>query len=167
MADLRMPDINHVTLAGRLTRDPELRYIASGSAVCKLGLAVSRKYKTKSGETREETLFVNVTVWGPSGEWCGEHMKKGAPVLVEGSLKSNEWEDKNTGQKRTAIDINANRVQSLAWEDRGDQQGGGGNYGGGQQSGGQQQGGGNYGGYSDAPKPRAIEEPIPEDDIPF
>jgi single-strand DNA-binding protein len=168
MADLRMPDINRVTIAGRLTRDPELRYIQSGTAVCKLGLAVSRKFKTKTGETREETLFVNATVWGQSGEWVGERLKKGAPVLVEGSLKSSEWEDKNTGQKRTAIDINATRVQPLAWEDRGGQ-GGGGNYGGGQgggqQGGGQQ--GGNYGGYSDAPSPRNIEEPIPEDDIPF
>jgi single-strand DNA-binding protein len=168
MADLRMPDINRVTIAGRLTRDPELRYIQSGTAVCKLGLAVSRKFKTKTGETREETLFVNATVWGQSGEWVGERLKKGAPVLVEGSLKSSEWEDKNTGQKRTAIDINATRVQPLAWEDRGGQ-GGGGNYGGGQ-GGGQQgdgQEGGNYGGYSDAPSPRNIEEPIPEDDIPF
>lgn len=164
MADLRMPDINRVTIAGRLTRDPELRYIQSGTAVCKLGLAVSRKFKTKTGETREETLFINATVWGQSGEWVGERLKKGAPVLVEGSLKSSEWEDKNTGQKRTAIDINANRVQPLAWEDRGGQ-GGGDNYGGGQ--GGGQQGGGNYGGYSDAPSPRNIEEPIPEDDIPF
>jgi len=168
MADLRMPDINRVTIAGRLTRDPELRYIQSGTAVCKLGLAVSRKFKTKTGETREETLFVNATVWGQSGEWVGERLKKGAPVLVEGSLKSSEWEDKNTGQKRTAIDINATRVQPLAWEDRGGQ-GGGGNYGGGQ--GGGQQGDGqegrNYGGYSDAPSPRNIEEPIPEDDIPF
>lgn len=156
MADLRMPNINHVTLAGNLTRDPELRYIASGMAVCKLGMAVSNKYKTKTGETREDTLFVNVTVWGAGGEWCGEHMKKGAPVHVDGSLKMNEWEDKNTGQKRSTIEVTANRVQSLAWEDRGGQGGGG-----------QQGGGGNYGGYSDAPKPRAIEEPIPEDDIPF
>jgi single-strand DNA-binding protein len=177
MADLRMPDINRVTIAGRLTRDPELRYFQSDTAVCKLGIAVSRKFKTKTGETREETLFVNATVWGQSGEWVGERLKKGAAVLVEGSLKSSEWEDKATGQKRTAIDINATRVQPLAWEDRGGQggQGGGGNYGGGQgggnagggQQGGGQQGGGNYGGYSDAPSPRNIEEPIPEDDIPF
>ena len=158
MADLSIPDINRVTIAGRLTRDPELRYIQSGTAVRKLGLAVSRKFKTKTGETREETLFVNATVWGQSGEWVGERLKKGAPVLVEGSLKSSEWEDKNTGQKRTAIDINATRVQPLAWEDRGGQ-------GGAQQGDGQE--GGNYGGYSDAPSPRNIEEPIPEDDIPF
>ncbi len=162
MADLRMPEINRVSLAGRLTGDPELRYIPSGMAVCKLRLAVSNHYKTKSGEAREDTIFVNVTVWGASGEWCGEHMKKGAPVLVDGRLKSNEWEDKSTGQKRTAIEVTADRVQSLAWEDRGGQGGGGG----GQQGGGQQ-GGGDYGGYSDAPKPRPIEEPITEDDMPF
>jgi single-strand DNA-binding protein len=162
MADLRMPNINKVTIAGNLTRDPELRYINSGMAVCKLGVAVSNKFKTKTGETREDTVFVNVSVWGASAEYCGEHMKKGVPVLVDGHLKMNEWEDKTSGQKRSAIEITADRVQSLAWEDRGGQGGGGG---GGQQGG--QQGGGNYGGYSDAPKPRPIEEPIPEDDIPF
>ena len=153
MADLRMPNVNRVTLAGNLTRDPELRYISSGMAVCKLGMAVSNKYKTKTGETREDTLFINVTVWGASGEYCGEHMKKGAPVFVEGRLKMNEWEDKTSGQKRSTIEVTADRVQSLAWEDRG--------------SGGGGQGGGDHGGYSDAPKPRVIEEPIPEDDIPF
>ena len=175
MSDLRMPDINKVSLAGRLTRDPELRYIASGTAVCKLGLAVSRKFKTKTGETREDTLFINVTVWGQSGEFCNEYMKKGTPVMVEGRLSSNEWEDKNTGQKRSTIEVTADRVQSLAWEDRGGQ-GGGGQGGGYSQNqgggcggqGGYNQGGGqnqNQGG--NAPQPRHIEEPIPEDDIPF
>ncbi|MFP6581386.1 MAG: single-stranded DNA-binding protein [Candidatus Hydrogenedentota bacterium] len=152
MADLRMPDLNKVQLAGRLTRDPELKYIASGTALCKLGMAVSRKYKTKTGDMKEETLFMNVTVWGQAAEWIGDKMKKGQPVLVEGRLTSNEWEDKN-GQKRTTIEVNADRVQSLAWDDRGDQ--------------GNQGGGGGGSSYSEAPKPRPIEEPIPEDDIPF
>lgn len=140
MADFRMPDINKVTLAGRLTRDPELSYIQSGTALCKLGLAVSRKYKTKAGDMREDTLFINVTVWGQSAEWIGEKFKKGEPVLVEGRLMSDQWEDKNSGQKRTSIDVRADRIQALSWSDQG-------------------------GGY--APKPRVIEEPIPEDDIPF
>lgn len=149
MSDLRMPDLNRVSLAGNLTRDPELRYIPSGTAVCKLGLAVSRKFKTKTGDTREETLFINITVWGATAEFCNEYMKKGTPIMVEGRLSMNEWEDKTTGQKRTSIEVNADRVQQLAWEDRGGQGGGGG------------------GGQSSAPKPRHIEEPIPEDDIPF
>lgn len=143
MSDLRMPDLNTVTLAGRLTRDPELRYLASGTAVCKLGLAVSRRYRTKDGEQREEVLFINVTTWNKSAEYCGENFKKGRPVLVEGRLQGNEWEDKSTGQKRTTIEVNATRVHHLDWDDRGDR--------------------------SSKPKPRVIEEPVPEseDDIPF
>lgn len=148
MSDLRMPDLNKVFLAGRLTRDPELRYIQSGSAVCKMGLAVSRKYRTQDGEQREETLFINVTAWRKLGEFCGETLKKGRPILVEGNLKSDEWEDKNTGQKRTAIDVNARSISLLDWEDRG--------------------------GRSSAPSSgpaeesgRPTEEPPPEDDIPF
>lgn len=145
MSDLRLPEINTVTLAGRLTRDPELKYLPSGSAVCKLGLAVGRRYRTKDGEQREDTLFINVDTWNKSAEWCGENLRKGRPVLVEGRLKSDEWEDRNTGQKRTMINVMATRVQALDWEDRG---------------GGAPGGGGR-------PQPRQIEEPIPEDDIPF
>ena len=143
MADLRMPDLNKVFLAGRLTREPELRYIQSGTALCKLGLAVSRKFRTKDGEQREETLFINVTCWGKTAEFVGENFHKGRPIVVEGRLKSDEWEDKNTGQKRTSIEVTADRVQSLDWEDRGG------------------------GSKSSKPAPRAIEEPVPEDDIPF
>lgn len=145
MADLRMPDLNKVFLAGNLTRDPELKYIASGTPLCKLGLAVSRKYRTKDGELRDETMFINVTVWGKSAEYCGENLRKGKPVLVEGRLKANDWEDKNTGQKRTSIEVTADRVQQISWDDRGGGGGGGGS----------------------KPAPRAIEEPVPEDDIPF
>lgn len=141
MSDLRMPDLNKVFLAGRLTRDPELRYLQSGMAVCKLGLACSRKFRSKDGEQREETLFINVTAWDKSAEYCGENLKKGRPVLVEGRLKSDAWEDKNTGQKRTKIEITSDRISILDWEDKG--------------------------GSSSRPEPRAIEEPVPEDDIPF
>ncbi len=141
MADLRMPDLNKVYLAGNLTRDPELRYLQSGSAVCKLGLAANRRFRTKDGEQREETLFINVTTWGKTAEYCGENMKKGRPVLVEGRLQANDWEDKTTGQKRTSIEVNALRIQDLSWEDRPKS--------------------------AAKPAPRAIEEPIPEDDIPF
>ena len=142
MSDLRMPDLNRVILAGRLTRDPELRYLPSGTPLCKMGLAVSRFYKTQDGERREETLFVNVTAWRGTAEYCGERLKKGRPIVVEGRLKSDEWEDKNTGQKRTSIEVHADRIQQLDWDDSG-------------------------GGPSSAPKPREIEEPVPEDDIPF
>ncbi len=140
MSDLRMPDLNKVFLAGRLTRDPELRYLSNGTPLCKMGLAVSRTYKVQ-GERREETLFVDVTAWRGTAEYCGENLRKGRPIIVEGKLKSDAWEDKNTGQKRTKIEVQADRIQTLDWEERG--------------------------GATPPPEPRKIEEPIPEDDIPF
>jgi single-strand DNA-binding protein len=148
MSDLRLPDMNKVYLVGRLTRDPELRYLPSGTALCKLGLAVSRNYRTREGERREDTTFLNVSVWEKQAEFIGENLQKGRPVLIEGSLQSNEWEDKNTGQKRTMIEVRAQRVQPLDWDDRG---------GSGQRSSG---GGGRQQSQGD-------EEPVPEDDIPF
>ena len=149
MSDFRMPDVNKVILAGRLTRDPELRYLPSGMAVCKLGLAVSRFYKSKDGEKREETMFINVTTWGKTAEYTNEYLRKGRPVLVEGQLRSNDFEDKS-GQKRSVIEVNAERVQQLDWGDK---------------AGGSPSGGGGGG----KPQPRTIEEPMPpaDDDIPF
>ena len=117
MSDFRMPDLNKVYLAGRLTRDPELRHLGSGSCVCTMSLAVSHTYKDKPGEKREDTLFVNVNSWNKQAEYSSKYLKKGYPVLVEGSLKSDAWEDKNTGQKRTAIKVQAQRVQQLDWND--------------------------------------------------
>lgn len=205
MGDLRVPDLNKVLIAGRLTRDPELRYTQSNLPYCKLGLANTRFYKTKDGNRNEETLFVDVAVWGPMAEWIGEKLKKGRAVLVEGRLLSNDWEDKETGQKRSKLEIRADRVVPLEWdEDRGGgsggaRSGGASSYGGGRSSsgggfdappeeaparggygggggagGGAYGGGGSYGsspggsgGQGQRPQPRVIEEPIPEDDIPF
>lgn len=118
MPDLRMPDVNRTQLAARLCRDPELRRLPSGMALCKLSLAQSRKYKTKDGEQKEETLFINATCWGKTAEYVGDHFKKGRPVLVEGRLKLDEWDDKTTGQKRSAVEITAERVQALDWDER-------------------------------------------------
>lgn len=161
MADLRVPDLNVVYIAGRLTRDPELRYTPSGLAVCNVGIANTRYYKKQDGSRGEEATFVNAVVWDKQAEWVGEKLKKGRPVLVEGSLRSDAWEDKNTGQKRTKLEINARRITPLDWDD---------NYGGGQGGGGRGEGGGGgYGGGQGGggPRPREIEEPLPEDDIPF
>ncbi|MBI5092731.1 MAG: single-stranded DNA-binding protein [Candidatus Hydrogenedentes bacterium] len=144
MSDFRMPDFNKVYVAGRLTHDPELKYLPSGTAFCKLRLAVSRSYKSKDGERKEDTFYINASAWDKGAEYLGEHLKKGRPVLVEGRLTSNEWEDKATGQKRSMIEIRADRVQQLDW----DQAGSGGSP-------------------APRPQPRAIEEPVPEDDIPF
>lgn len=142
MSDLRMPDLNKVFLVGRLTQDPELRYLPSGAPVCELRIAASRRYRTREGDQREDTLFINVTTWSKTAEYCGENLSKGRPILIEGELRSDEWEDKTSGQRRTTIKINATRIQQLDWDDRG-------------------------GGQPSRPKPRDIEEPVPEDDIPF
>lgn len=148
MGDLRVPDLNHILLAGRLTRDPELRYLQSGMAVCDMSVANTRYFKGKDGERREETVFVDVTVWDRQAEWAGERLRKGRPVLVEGRLRGREWEDKSTGQKRSKLEINAQRVTPLDWDD-------------------ESRGSGASRPAQAAPAPRAIEEPIPEDDIPF
>lgn len=149
MADLRMPDLNKVMLAGRLTRDPEARVLPNGTALCKLGLAASRKFRTKDGDQKEETLFINATCWGKTAEYVRDNFKKGRPVYVEGRLKLDEWEDKTSGQKRSTIEITAERILALDWEDRGGASGGGGSRGGSRSS--------------SAPS----DEPLPEDDIPF
>lgn len=116
MSGLRLPDLNSVIIAGRVAFDPELRYIASGRAVCKVRIANTRHYRTKDGERREDTCWVDATCWDKQAEYVAEHIKKGRAVLVEGRLKSDEWEDKSTGQKRTKIEISAMRVTPLEWD---------------------------------------------------
>ncbi len=106
-----MASLNKVLLIGNLTRDPEIRYTPSGSAVGDLRLAVSRKYRTQDGQDHEETCFVTVTVWGRSAETCGEYLRKGSPLLVEGRLKYEEWE--KDGQKSNRLSVVAERTQFL------------------------------------------------------
>ncbi len=107
-----MASLNKVLLIGNLTRDPELRYIPSGSAVATFTLAMNRVYKLQSGEKKEETSFVRVVVWGRMAEICGEYLTKGSPVFVEGRLQSRSW-DGPDGQKRSAIEVIATSVQFL------------------------------------------------------
>ena len=112
--NLRLPEQNSVTLVGRLTRDPELRFTAKGSAVCRFDLAVNRRYKdAASGEWKDDTSFISVVVWGDAANRCGERLKKGLPAHVEGRLQSRNWETKD-GQKRTSIEVVARRVQFLS-----------------------------------------------------
>ena len=118
-----MANLNKVLLMGRLTRDPELRYTPGGAAVTDLGVAVNRAYKTNDGESREETVFVDVTVWNRQAETCCQYLKKGRSVHVEGYLKMDTWDDKTTGEKRSKIKVQADHVQFL---DRRDEPGGGG-----------------------------------------
>ena len=115
MTDLRMPEYNYSSFTGRLTRDPELRRTGAGVAICSMGVAISEHFKDKSGQRQEKTAFINVVVWDKQGEYCHEHLKKGYPVWVEGSLTSDQWEDKDTGAKRTKVEVRARRVQQLDW----------------------------------------------------
>jgi len=103
---------NKVLLMGNLTRDPELRYIPSGTAVSTFDLAVNRVYKAQSGEKKQETSFIRTVVWGRRAEVCAEYLKKGSSVFVEGRLRSRSWEGKD-GQKRNTIEVIANNVQFL------------------------------------------------------
>jgi single-strand DNA-binding protein len=114
MSDLKMPEINEVQLAGRLTRDVE--FSNHGGGLCKFGLAVSKHYKTRDGERKEETLFIDVTTWRNTAEWCRDNLSKGRPVLIAGALKQDSWDDKATGAKRSKIEVTAQRVQTLDWD---------------------------------------------------
>ena len=107
-----MANLNKVFLIGNLTRDPELRYTPAGVAVANLGLAVNRRFRDKSGELKEDVCFLTVTVWDKQAEACCQYLKKGSPVFVEGVLQSRSWET-NDGQKRSTIDVRAERVQFL------------------------------------------------------
>ncbi|MFH1836603.1 MAG: single-stranded DNA-binding protein [Candidatus Omnitrophota bacterium] len=104
--------LNKVFLMGNLTRDPELRYVPSGTAVANFSVAVNRAYKDNAGEKKEDVSFIRVVVWGKMAEICGEYLTKGRPVLVEGRLKSRSWEAQD-GQKRSALDVVATSVQFL------------------------------------------------------
>lgn len=100
-----MASFNKVILMGNLTRDPELRYTPSGTAIAKLGLAVNRTWRTETGENREEVSFIDVDAFGRQAETIGQYLRKGRPILVEGRLKMDSWEDKQTGQKRSKLGV--------------------------------------------------------------
>jgi single-strand DNA-binding protein len=125
-----MASFNRVILLGNLTRDPQVRYTPSGTAVAEIGMAVNRYWFDKQSNTRrEETTFVDVTLWGREAEVAGEYLAKGRPVLIEGRLQLDTWDDKQTGQKRSKLRVVAEHMQMLG--SRGD---GGGGSGGGRSS---------------------------------
>ncbi len=100
-----MANFNTVILAGNLTRDPELRYTPKGVAIAKITLAINRTWKSETGEMKEEVTFVDVDAFGRQAEVVGQYMKKGRPFLVEGRLKLDQWEDKNTHQKQSKLKV--------------------------------------------------------------
>ncbi len=114
--DLKIPDLNQVMIAGRVTRDPEFRMTQSQQAMSFFSVAVNRRYQDKaSGEWKDKVTFVPVTVWGPAADRCKDKLRKGTPVLIEGRLTSSEYTDK-AGQKRKELKITATRVQTLAFD---------------------------------------------------
>jgi len=95
-----MANFNKVILAGNLTRDPEMRYTPKGTAVTKIGLAINRTWKSETGEAKEEVTFVDVDAFGRTAEVIAQYLKKGRPILMEGRLRYETWEDKQTKKKR-------------------------------------------------------------------
>jgi single-strand DNA-binding protein len=152
-----MANFNKVILAGNLTRDPELRYTPNGKAIAKFGLAINRNWTTDTGEKKEEVTFVDIDSFGRQAEVISQYLKKGRPVLVEGRLKLDQWDDKQSGQKRSRLGV---VLESFSFLDSGR---------------------GGDGGGGEAPRPRpasapaaaaapasADEPPVPsEDDVPF
>ena len=106
-----MSNLNKVLLMGNLTRDPEVRYTPKGTAVADLGIAINRYFQGDGGEKREETTFVDVTLWGRQAEIAGEWLKKGRGVFIEGRLQLDTWDDKQSGQKRSKLKVIGEHMQ--------------------------------------------------------
>jgi single-strand DNA-binding protein len=149
--------------ARNLTRDPEIKYTPKGTAIANIGLAVNRVYSNDQGEKNEETTFIEVELWGRTAEIAQEYLRKGRPVLIEGRLKLDQWDDKQTGQKRSKLRVVGETMQLL-----GGREGGGGAAGGGEYGGEPRSAGGPP--RRPAPPPQKPQDPDldqPEDDIPF
>jgi single-strand DNA-binding protein len=129
--------MNKVILSGNLTRDPEVRYTQSGMAYAKMGIAVNRPYTSKNTEGQATVDFFNLTAWGKTAEFCGRYLKKGSPVILEGRIQNDNYEDKN-GVKHYSVSINVDNIEFSGKKGSGDGEssGTGGNY--------RNSGGGNY-----------------------
>lgn len=153
-----MASFNRVILVGNLTRDPELRYIPSGTAVSDIGLAVNDRIK-RGDQWVDEVTFVDITLWGRTAEIANEYLSKGSPVLIEGRLKLDRWE--KDGQKHSKLKVTADRLQMLGAKDGA--RGGGA----GRSSGGGSTGGGDQSHYDESEQYSPAGGPPPSDDIPF
>lgn len=155
-----MANYNKVMLMGNLTRDPEVRYSSNNNAICKIGLAVNRRYTLADGTKKEEVTFVDCDAFGKTGEAIGKYLSKGKPIFIEGHLKLDEWQDKQTNEKRTKLKVVIDTFQFI--DSKGGPGGGG---------------GGGDDGYQDSAPPagrvvtRGPAQPqaqsMSEDDIPF
>jgi len=163
-----MSSFNKVILLGNLTRDPQVRYTPGGTAVAELGLAINRTwFDQKTNTRRDETTFVDVTLWGRQAEVAGEYLAKGRQVLIEGRLQLDTWEDKESGQKRSKLKVVSENMKMVGG--KGDSPRGDGGGGGGRGEGGRPEG-------QRSAAPREIEsgggaeefhESQPDDDVPF
>jgi single-strand DNA-binding protein len=123
-----MASFNKVILMGNLTRDPQMKYLPSQTAVVEFGLACNRRYKTQSGEDKEEVTFVDCTAFGRTGEVINQYFTKGKPIFIEGRLKYDQWEDKQGGGKRSKLTVVIENFQFVGGRDGGGGGGGGGGY---------------------------------------
>ena len=114
-----MANYNKVLLMGNLTRDPELRYTPKGTAIAEIGLAINRKWKSETGEAKEEVTFVDVAAYGRTAEVIAQYLKKGRPIMIEGRLKFDQWDDKQTGQKRSKLRVVCESFEFLDSGNRG------------------------------------------------
>ena len=144
--DIRMPSINKVMITGNVVRDPETRILENGTHMAKISVANNQNYRDRNGEWQEKTCYVTVVAWRRTAELVGEYCRKGSPVLVEGELVYNSWEDRD-GSKRSRIEINARRIQFL--EKRG------------------QSSSGNESSGQSSSSESSSETIMPDDDIPF
>jgi single-strand DNA-binding protein len=174
-----MASYNKVLLMGNLTRDPEMRYTPGGMALARLGLAVNRVFTDKNNQKREEVTFIDIDVWGRQAEIAQQYLSKGRPVFVEGRLKLDQWDDKQTGQKRSKLLVVADRIQFLGSGGGGQGGGQGGGERGAQQGNAPARGQGRPQGRSAQPAPANADSmdsgpdqppedlDIPEENIPF
>ncbi len=115
-----MANFNKVILAGNLTRDPELRFTPKGMAICKFGLAINRAWTNEAGEKKEEVTFVDVDAFGRQAETIAQYLKKGGGVMIEGRLRLEQWDDKQTGQKRSKLGVVVEGFQFIGGANRGE-----------------------------------------------
>lgn len=156
-----MSNFNKVILLGNLTADPELRYTPRGTAVTDIRMAINRVWNDNEGQRQTEVTYLDVTLWGRQAEIAGQYLTKGRPVLIEGRLKTDTWEDKETGQKRSKLKVVGESLQLLG--DGGGQRGQGGA---GAQNNQAQPPAGQGGAGNQPPNPEAPAEDA-DDDIPF
>ena len=114
--------INKVILIGRLGKDPEIRSMPSGTTVCKFTMATDERFTDRNGEKQERTEWHNIVAWGKLGEICGQYLRKGRLIYIDGSIRTDSWDDKETGQKRYRTEIIAQNMKML--EKKGDDEGG-------------------------------------------